>query len=681
MTKHNYGYMGKILWVDLNTHEITSKEIDEAVYREYLTGYGLGVKIIYENQPPKLPPLDSRNILGFMSGLLTGTKAFFTGRYCVIGKSPLTGTWGDANSGGHFAPTIKEAGYDGIFFVGKSEKPVYLLINGGQITLEPTLQSDGYELWGQSTLDTEQYLINKHGEKFQVSSIGPSGEQQSLISGIVTDGGRLAARSGLGALMGSKNLKALCISGTTDVEVYDQATIISGNQKFAKAFKHFKTPMIDYVESVAPTTQIGSDMLDLFTKFNIQPTAEAGRYVMSHWGTAGVVSYSAGNNDSPIKNWLGEGDQDFPPSKSSKISNNAVTDLQDEKYGCYCCPMRCGGYMKNKDNSKIHKPEYETLCGFGTLLEADNLDNIIEINHLLNCAGMDTISAATTVSWFYEMVHEDLIDKEKFFDENIKWTCNDGALALVKLMISGEGVGKYLRNGIASAAKDLLENGYINEINRDRALECGMVIQGQELPMHDPRKVNTVGVGLGVGYEAEPTPGRHTSTLSGADYYKEEMNKQKKTSHLHPLRNKNSLPEREFIGESLKTDSCFMDLINGLGMCAFGFGNDVNLPLMEYINAATGWDYDFDYYMTCAQRIKTLRHSFNIREGIDVKNIRMPERIRAGIDEYEGMSFQEVKDSYFDAMSYEPETLRPTQDILKKLNLDYVIKDLYGSDF
>lgn len=679
MTKHHYGYMGKVLWIDLDTHTITSKQIDEDVYREYLTGYGLGAKIIYENQPPNLPPLDSRNILGFMSGLLTGTKAFFTGRYCVIGKSPLTGTWGDANSGGHFAPTIKAAGFDGIFFVGRSEQPVYLLIDGGKISLEPTKQADGYDLWGQSTLDAEQYLQNKHGEKFEVSCIGPAGEQQSLISGIVTDGGRLAARSGLGALMGSKNVKALCICGTSDVEVFDQASIIAGNQKFAKAFKHFKTPFIDYVESVAPTTQIGSDMLSLFTKLNIQPTAEAERYVMSHWGTAGVVSYSAGNNDSPVKNWLGEGDKDFPPSKSGKISNNAVTNLQDEKYGCYCCPMRCGGFMKNKDSSKIHKPEYETLCGFGTLLEADNLENIIEINHLLNCAGMDTISAATTVSWVYELVHEDLIVKEKFFDEKIKWTSNDGALALVKLMISGEGIGRYLRNGIASAAKDLVENGYILEANRERALECGMVIQGQELPMHDPRDVNTVGVGLGVGYEAEPTPGRHTSTLSGADYYYQEE-KNKKTNHMHPLRNQNSLPERDQVGESLKTDSCFMDLINGLGMCAFGFGSDVNLPLVEYINAATGWDYDFDYYMTCAQRIKTLRHAFNIREGIDVKNIKLPERIRAGIEDYEGMKFQEVKDSYFSAMSYEPTTLKPTKAILEELNLGYVIKDLYGSD-
>ncbi|GAU79689.1 aldehyde ferredoxin oxidoreductase family protein [Fusibacter sp. 3D3] len=678
MIKHNYGYMGKILWIDLDTHKITSKEIDEAVYREYLTGYGLGVKIIYENQPPKLPPLDSRNILGFMSGLLTGTKAFFTGRYCVVGKSPLTGTWGDANSGGHFAPAIKEAGFDGIFFVGKSETPVYLLINGGQITLESTVQQDGYNLWGQTTLDTEQYLLNKHGDKFKVSCIGPSGEQQALISGIVTEGGRLAARSGLGALMGSKNLKALCISGTTDIEVFDQETIIKGNKKFAKAFKHYKTPILDYAESVAPTTKIGSEVLDFLTKLKMKPTAEAERYVMTHWGTAGVVSYSAANNDSPIKNWLGDGAKDFPASKSGKISNNAVTNLQDEKFGCYCCPMRCGGYMKNKDDSKIHKPEYETLCGFGTLLEADDLENIIEINHLFNCSGMDTISAATTVSWVYELVHEALIDKEKFCDENIKWSSNDGALALAKLMISGEGIGKYLRNGITSAAKALVEKGYIHEINRERALECGMVIQGQELPMHDPRKVNTVGVGLGVGYEAEPTPGRHTSTLSGADYYKEQMNK--KTTHLHPLLNQNSLPEREMIGESLKTDSCFMDLINGLGMCAFGFGSDVNLPLIDYINAATGWHYDFDYYMTCAQRIKTLRHAFNIREGIDVKNIRMPERIRAGIEDYEGLSFQEVKNSYFDAMAYDPDTLRPTQAILKELNLGYVIKDLYGSD-
>ncbi len=672
--------MGKILWVDLDNHEITEREIDENVYREYLTGYGLGVKIVYDNQRPGLSPLDKDNVLGFMSGILTGTKAFFSGRYCVVGKSPLTGTWGDANSGGHFAPGIKTAGFDGIFFVGKSELPVYLLIDGGSIRLESTKQSDGYDLWGKTTLETENYLLAKHGEGFKVSCIGPSGENQSLISGIVTESGRLAARSGLGALMGSKNLKALCINGTKDVKVFDQATIINNNKKFAKSFKKFKTPLIDYVESMAPTSPFGSKVLHFLLENNLmKPTAEADRYVMTHWGTAGVVSYSAETNDSPVKNWIGDGMKDFPAKKSGKISNNSVTKLQQKKYGCYCCPMRCGGYMKNNENIDIHKPEYETLCGFGTLIEADNLDNIIEINHLLNCAGMDTISAATTVAWVYELVQQNLIEKDKFFDSTIQWSNNDGALNLVKLMISAEGIGNYLRHGIRVGAEELIKNGYIKESNRVQALSCGMVIQGQELPMHDPRKVSTIGAGLGVGYEAEPTPGRHTSTLSGADYYKEQEAK-KKTYHLHPLRNQTNLPQKDNIGESLKTDSCFMDLINGLGMCAFGFGGDVNLPLIEYINSATGWDYDFDYYMTCAQRIKTLRHSFNIREGIDVKNIRLPERIRAGIEDYENMSFQEVKDSYFDAMSYDPDTLKPTISILKELNLDYIIKDLYGEE-
>lgn len=686
----SYACMGKVLWVNLTTKETWFEKIPHEDYKNYLTGYGLGAKIIYERLPVGVDPLSKDNILGFMSGLLTGTKAFFTGRYCVIGKSPLTNTWGDANSGGHFAPAIKEIGVDGIFFIGKSEEPVYLYANGGKIELKSTKYinelGEECDLWGQGTSQTEDQLKFMHGSKYRVSCIGQSGEQVSLLAGITTDGGRLAARSGLGALMGSKNLKALCLSGSEDINVFDQKTIIKENQNFAKAFKHFKHPTFDYVESLAATTDIGESIVHYLTqkgKFN--PGAEADRYVMTHWGTPGVVSFSADIGDSPIKNWQGTAKADFPASKSTNISNNSVTDLKEKKYGCYSCPMRCGGIMKDKigkyNIGKSHTPEYETLCGFGSLLKSDELDNIVLINEKLNNAGMDSISAAVTVSWIYELVDKNLIDSNMINSDEIQWENNNGAVHLVDEMVNGSGIGKYLRHGIKRSIDELISNGFIKEKDREEAFECGMVVGGQEVPMHDPRDVKVMGAGLGVGYEAEPTPGRHTSTLSGADeYYEDEPKDKNKTLHLHPMRSKKTLPPKNEIGKQLKTDSCFMDLINGLGLCAFGPGGDVKLPLVKYINAATGWNYDFTHYMKCAERIKVLRHSFNVREGVDIRKIKLPARIRDGIGLYEGHTFDEVKDMYFEAMGYRLIDLYPKECTLDDLGLDFVKKSLYEKE-
>jgi aldehyde:ferredoxin oxidoreductase len=208
------GYTGKILFVDLTSRTWHEETIPDEIYERYLSGLGLAAHVLYDRIPPGADPLGPDNVLGFVSGLLTGTGALFSGRWMVTAKSPLTGGWGDANCGGNFAPAIKQCGYDGIFVQGVADEPVYLYADGKTIEFRSALH-----LWGKDATETEAALITESGnpQRARVASIGPAGEKLSLISGIVNDRGRLAARSGLGAVMGSKKLKAILLVGSKPV--------------------------------------------------------------------------------------------------------------------------------------------------------------------------------------------------------------------------------------------------------------------------------------------------------------------------------------------------------------------------------------------------------------------------------------------------------------------------------
>jgi aldehyde:ferredoxin oxidoreductase len=220
------GYLGKILKVDLSTGTITDAVLGDEFYQKWLGGYGLGVRILYDDIPAKTDPLGPENVIGFTTGILTGTLTPFSGSFTVVGKSPLTGTWGDSRGGGLFGPELKYAGVDAVFFYGASSKPVYLWITNGVVELK-----DATEIWGRNIRETERIVKETHADpRVQVASIGTSGEQLSLISAIMTDEGRAAGRQGLGAIMGAKKLKAVAVRGTQRVPIYDQKKLREGTK-------------------------------------------------------------------------------------------------------------------------------------------------------------------------------------------------------------------------------------------------------------------------------------------------------------------------------------------------------------------------------------------------------------------------------------------------------------------
>ncbi|MCM2357377.1 MAG: aldehyde ferredoxin oxidoreductase [Geobacteraceae bacterium] len=638
------GYMGRILWVDLTKRQIQSEEIKDEVYENFLGGYGLAAKIIFERQRPGLPTFHGDNILAMMSGLLTNGRAIFNGRWMLAGKSPLTGTWGDANCGGDLAPAIKESGVDGIFFVGKSEKPVYLLVDGEKRELR-----DATDLWGKvDAVDTENCLRARHGDDFRVACIGAGGENLSLIAGVVNAKGRLAARSGLGALMGSKNLKAVCLRGDHRVAVHDDAAV----------WKH--------------TTVF---LTELETKLNGFGKS------MKQGGTAATLTDSTQSGDSPIGNWLGVGKTDFPPEKANRINGFSLTRYETRKYHCYGCPFGCGGLCLIPGEpllKETHRPEYETLCGFGAQLLVDDVKSIFMVNELLNRAGIDTISCATTLNWAFEAFEKGVITKADTGGVELTWGNHQAVVAMVEKIVAAEGIGAILRNGVKRSAE------HFGDVER----AVPMHVHGQELPMHDSRSPEG-GLDLGVGYETEPTPGRHTSTFAGWDQYLKTDRPKNKLFDKFRLKSRYEKPvddDHRKQGERLRGASCSEDIINGAGLCNFGFYLGPVPPLVEWLNATTGWGRSFEDYLRIGQRIKTVRHAFNIREGLDVANLRMPERARGnpplshGPNAYSGnvLQWDDAKKDYYRAMGWDETTAVPLRETLRELGLPEVEKALYG---
>lgn len=594
------GYMGKYVIINLSTGKSEVVSPGDEFYKKYLTGYGMGAAVITERQKAKINPLSPEAHIGFCSGILTGTGAYFSGRFMVVGKSPLTGGWGDSNSGGFFSVEIKRAGYDAVFVTGKAKKPVYIYINDGKVEIK-----DAKKVWGKDTVETEELIRAELKEKkAQIACIGKAGEKLSLISGVVTDGGRIAARSGLGAVMGSKNLKALVVKGSARATVADPEKMKALNKKFLKAFK-FVNPMdtvtvaiINYVSQVIARTGIAVPS---------QPSTV--REIYKKYGTSGLTVYSALTGDSPIKNWSGVGYVDYPGAY--KLSDESVIAYQKKKYGCQACPLACGGVIDIKKGryggTEGHKPEYETLCSFGGLLLQDDLDTLIEINELCNREGIDTISAGGAVAFAIECFEKGIIDDKQTGGLKLGWGKSTEILKLTEMIIKREKIGNILADGVKVAAKK------IGKGSEKFAVHAG----GQELPMHDSR----LDPGFGIIYQMEPTPGRHTvsSYLYGPLY---------KTKNRFPSVKKmiGNAKGKEMKNLALCLGTAyFTNLFNGAGLCQFGILTGP-LPVVDYLNAVTGWNLSADEYLKAGERVFNLRKAFNLREGVTLEDSRLHPR-------------------------------------------------------
>ncbi len=467
-----YGYMGKLLFVNLSTGEIQIETPAESLYRDYVGGYGIGARILYSRLKPGVDPLGPDNILGFLTGPLTGTPATFAARWTVVGKSPLTGGWGDSNAGGHFAPYFKFAGYDGVFFTGVSAKPVYLFIDNGQAELK-----DAGFLWGKDCFETEDFYKNNFGQDTESVSIGPPGEKLALMACIVTRRGAVAGRSGLGAVMGSKKLKALAVRGRQEVPVFD----------------------------VEMTKQLTREQIDNMRNNKNAMENLAGFH---KYGTSKVAERFAGGGNTPVKNWAGIGVLDFPDA--SGLSGDAAIANLESRSGCWHCPVACEGHLQvgkgeYKYPAGTRRVEYETQAAFGTLCLNNDTESINMLNHLCNCNGLDTISAGGTIAFAMECYEKGIISRADTGGIELTWGNHRAIVAMIEKIARREGFGDVLADGSRLAAEK------IGRGSDQYAIHIG----GQELGMHDPKFYEGPGSTALARYQMDATPGRHTQEAFG----------------------------------------------------------------------------------------------------------------------------------------------------------------------
>ncbi len=648
-----YGFWGKVLWVDLGTREVREELLPETVYRRFLGGYGLGVSLLYERMPAGTDPLGPGNILAFLPGLLTGSGAPFSGRFMVVARSPLTGGWGEANCGGHFGPALRGTGYDGLFITGASDRPVYLYLNGRQVEVR-----EATSLWGLDTVQTEEALRGDTSPEVQVACIGPAGERLSLISGIVNDGGRIAARCGLGAVMGAKRLKAVVARGKERPPLADPEAFRNAAAAYRRLFRRRPS----FWSTLTPAFLLR--LLPLARRLHARLSGGPTRFVIDsfrRYGTAAGTSALVELGDTPVRNWLGLGFRDFPLPRSSRLSDESVIRHNIRPYACHSCPVACGAIVRLPDGSRGHKPEYETLAAFGPLLLNDDLEAVMVCAEVCNRAGLDTISAGVTLAFALEAAERGWLPLELAREWALvapppwRWGDSGVIVELVRRMADrSPGLGEWLADGVRRAA------AHLGPEAREAAMHAG----GQELPMH--RGLYEPGVAL--GYALDPAPGRHTSTQSGmtelrayAPYFA--------LCGLRPAGRYDHVAK----GPTLAVVISILRAYDSLGLCHFALQMG-GPPFLAWLNAATGWGVDEAEFLRIGRRIQVLRHAFNAREGLPPR-FDLPARERGEPPQEDGptagvtLDLEAMAAGYFAALGLDPDTGRPLPETASELGL------------
>ncbi len=614
---------GKVLFIDLGSGLSEEVILEEGFYRDFIGGVGLGVRILYERMKPNVDPLGPDNLLGFVAGLLTGTPVPSTPRYMVVAKSPLTGTWGDANSGGYFGHELRAAGYSAFFFTGISPKPVYLWLHDGRAELR-----DAAHLWGKDTYETGEILRRELNEqRVRVACIGPSGESLSLLASVMNDGGDAAGRSGLGAVMGSKRLKAIAVRGEGKIPVADSKQLTALRKSFLGG--------MDAYSGLRKYGTIEENVEDI---------------------TLGIAG---------IKNWSLLGGESFP-NYSKFDCEELVNKYEIKKHTCWGCPIGCKGIFRIEKGpyaiDKAYKTEYETFAAFGPMCFNDNVESIIQASDICNRYGIDTISTGTTIAFAMECYERHIIGKKETDGIELTWGNTSAMLAMLTKIVRRDGFGAVLADGVKRASEQI---GGGSE-------KWAIHIHGQEPAFQDAR----FWPGRGLIYCCDPTPGRHTAATFPI-FASRGMNIGPYPELQFP---KVDLLDYQATGPVYAAGSSFYQFINACGLCLFACGYGP-MPTADYVSAVTGWNFTMAEGLKAGQRIQTLRQAFNAREGLHPNDFRLPERISAPrrVGQFAGkmIDFSALKDSFYAAMGWDTKSGYPLRTTLQELGLiDLVSPDL-----
>ncbi|MBC7230921.1 MAG: aldehyde ferredoxin oxidoreductase family protein [Actinobacteria bacterium] len=549
------GFCGRILEVDLGKGTIAEKALSEEVFRSYIGGTGLGAYLLLKEMDPLADPLSPENPLMFLDGPLTGSNFPGSGRSSVVALSPLTGLWGECNVGGSFGAAVKLAGFDGIVFRGRAQKPVFLWLEGGKAELR-----DASHLWGLDAYQTNDRLqeeLKGDGGPVRTMQIGPAGENGVRFAAIVNEIGSVAGRCGLGAVMGSKNLKALAVRG-------------GGKMGYADPEKAKEVR-----KAVAEKLENG---------------LLAG--TLHEMGTNGALDTGMLSGDVPVKNWrLGEWMEALDTLNSFYYNDHLLVKI----VGCYACTVRCkrvvrveGGPFAMEEHAG---PEYETVCMMGTNLMNPSLEAVAKANDLCNRLGMDTIAMGAVLAGLMEAQERGIIGvKETGLD--LSWGNMEAALEAIRMTAAREGFGERMAAGSRALAEEL------------GAPELAVTVRGLDFPAHDPRGFHGYGLAYVVGARGACHLNSTNLLIEGG------MGSWPEIGLKGPYKGMTSKGKAELTWKCLSVGQLF----NSLCMCEF-IGAFLSLnDQVEMMRAATGFDWTLDELLQCGWRIWYLkRHILNLR--------------------------------------------------------------------
>ena len=564
----NHGFYGRILHVDLSSGETQTLTFDADTVRKWFLGSGLAAHLLYHEHDPSLDPLDPAAPLMFISGLFTGAFLPASTKISVCGRSPATGIWNEATAGGHWPAEFRRTGWDGIVFVGRAERPVYLWLTKDAIELR-----SAEDLWGLDTYDLKKRLRPQIGDKALVAAIGQAGERQQAIAGVIFDApiSRAAGRGGMGAVMGSKNLKAIVVHGDpkTRVQIADKKA------------------------------------LTRLVKANAE-TLRKRTLGLREFGTPGGVPTVEKNGELPIRNWqLGS----FKEGARALSGQEMHPVFFDKHYSCFACPIRCGKIFKDEARDLAgHGPEFETLGMLGSNCMVDSAIDVIEANELCNRYGLDTISTGSVIAFTIEAFERGLLSGADTDGLALGWN-GETVLHLVHRIGRAEGIGRLLGQGARKAAEDI---GGI-------APEFAVHTKGLEYPAHDPRGH----VSMALSYA---TASRGACHLEGLTFFLDRGVPVPDFGYTTPPDPHDSSDKAPIVVNMQN----YMSVFNPLGMCKFLFVGGVGpSAIAGWLNGYCGFDADMDEVLEVGERLVNLKRLYNVHLGISRKDDIAPPRLYA----------------------------------------------------
>lgn len=617
------GTFNKFFAIDLSTGSINEKSVDPEYFKIYVGGSALAARLFLEEGGTEIAPMAPESPLFIMAGPLVGTNFPGSSRFVMCARSPLTGIWGESASGGTFGADMKKTGLDGVAVTGKAGRPVYIFIDDDTVSIE-----NADDLWGKDTYETIDELKKKHSgdRSARVLAIGPAGENRVKFAAVSNDKAHYFGRCGMGAVMGSKNLKAVVVRSTGKVPIADE-----------EAYKARRKAVLETIKG----SMVAESMHELGTNIGMD---------------IGMMT-----GDVPIKNWSKGGEFEL----GEVLGGPALVEKMLKKRGfCYACPIGCKPIVTvDTAEYKVQEgpgPEYETCATFGTMLMNNNLYAVAHVNELCNRFGLDTISCGTTIAFVMEAYEKGLLSRDNLDGLDLSWGNMPAVAELVKKIAYRDGFGDRAAEGSRALAES------IGEAARDFVV----TVKGLELPMHDPRGFH----GMGLAYmnsnrgachlQHTVQPVEQGMVAWDAAGFEED----------YPATESQGKAKMVAIAENLG------QMANAVCVCHFVYWAMGPEHLLDGFNSVTGFEFDMNAFLEAGRRAWVLKRALNNLMGVNEVDDKLPKRVLTALTE--GMAEGSVPDEalmkkeYYEICGLNEKGF-PTSELLGSLNLEFLKEKLY----